>query len=285
MNILLINTNPVVSRLLSLCARDNHTVLEEVSEISEVALERYDIVFVDDASCVGNVMELLENLTSEKKVLFLGNNSFEDLAEDFDEVIKKPFLPSQVTAVLENFSEEVTLDAEEDMHFIFPLSSDNHKEEEPVVEEEIEKSEEKESVEESAQMVLDGSEIERIKALLEEDDEEVLEIEDDEDYEAKKVEVIKEHLEEEGLEIIEEDQIADILNEQIELEKKPKAKKNKKSQKQKKKKEKKEHHNEELHKIFEEKLLAAAREMKPKKIKKLLKGAEVKIKINFKDEN
>ena len=35
---------------------------------------------------------------------------------------------------------------------------------------------------------------------------------------------------------------------------------------------------------FEEALLAAVREMKVKKIKKLLKGAEVTIKINFKDK-
>jgi hypothetical protein len=41
MNILLINTNPVVSRLISLCMRDDDTVFEEVTDVNAVTLDRY----------------------------------------------------------------------------------------------------------------------------------------------------------------------------------------------------------------------------------------------------
>jgi hypothetical protein len=54
--------------------------------------------------------------------------------------------------------------------------------------------------------------------------------------------------------------------------------------KKEKKKSKKNKKAEEETYSFEETLIAALEGMKPKKIKKLLKGAEVTIKINFKDE-
>ena len=58
MNILLVNTNPVVSRLISLCVlRDEDTVFEEVTDVNTVNFDRYDIVFVDDASYVDGLTD------------------------------------------------------------------------------------------------------------------------------------------------------------------------------------------------------------------------------------
>ena len=318
MNILLLNTNPVVSRLLSLCIRDGDTELEEVTDASAVKRDRYDIVFVDDASYVAEVEELLQKLFFRKKVCLAVKQSEDGLFDAFDEVITKPFLPSQLTAVLESLLEEevqgeVQEERQEEVEeegsgpFIFPLSSDDSQREEPMSDE-TEESEAEEStveepreedpveteddvleIQESAEMILDSSEIERIKALLEEDEpeEEVLPLEDTEEYEARKVEVITEHLEDEGLEIIEEDQIADLLSRQSKSEKRSKGKKEKvkKKKKSQKEKEKKKKQQNELSETLEKALLKALEEMKPKKIKKLLKGAEVTIKINFKDEN
>jgi len=263
MNILLINSNPVVSRLISLCIRDEDTVFEELKDANLIVLDRYDIVFVDDASYVAGLRDILANLMIRKKVLLSSKSFDEDGLDYFDEMIKKPFLPSQITAVLESL-DEIEHETEEisKEHNIFPLAA----EEDTLELEEPKKTE-----------VLDSSEIERIKALLEDDELEVkpIEIEDDSDYETRKVEAITQHLEDDGLEIVSEEEYVENLSEKSKNNKKDKKTKSNKK-KYKKKKEKTF--------TFEEALIAAIEGMKVKKIKKLLKNAEVTIKINFKDQ-
>ena len=278
MHILLLNTNPVVSRLLSLCIREEGIVLEEITDLSMLKRDRYDIVFIDDSSYVSEVQDVLPNLRIGKKIFLSGKHGTVVSLEDFDEVITKPFLPSQITAVIESFSAkaEVMEDHKEEP-FIFPLSQEERTDDIMETEEHTEK----ENIEISQDPeVLDSHEIERIKALLEEDenDEEILQIEDEDAYEARKVEVITEHLEADGLEIISEDEIVDILSTKTK-KKKMQKNKTKKAEKKRSKKAKKEETY-----IFEEALIAAIEGMKPKKIKKLLKDAEVTIKINFKDK-
>jgi hypothetical protein len=128
--------------------------------------------------------------------------------------------------------------------------------------------------------VLDPGEIERIKALLDMDEEDVAaELpSSEEELENRKVEVIKQQLIADGLEIVDEEEIVEVLS------KAPKRKKEKSKKRKKRKKEPKGKKNEVAEAGFEEALLAAVREMKVKKIKKLLKGAEVTLKIKFKDK-
>jgi hypothetical protein len=251
--------------------------LEEVTDVSAVKLGSYDMVFVDDASYVAEVRQLLQNLSFSKKVSLLGKETDETLFEDFDDLIKKPFLPSQVTAVIESLSvSEEEVQESEEKHFIFPLSTEVESTEEETLDE-LE-------IPERSKMILDSNEIERIKALLDDEDElESLVLEDEKDLETRKVEVITEHLEADGLEIVSEDEIIDILSNNRDSEKPKKEKKQKKMKKEKKKSKKNKKAEEETY-SFEETLIAALEGMKPKKIKKLLKGAEVTIKINFKDE-
>jgi len=281
MHILLININPVVSRLISLCVRKDHITLEEVQNVGAVARDRYDVVFVDEASYVEEIQELVENLIMRKKVFLSSSDDVSDEARLFDSIIKKPFLPSQITEVLESLEEDDTLEAVTEIPSIFPLSSD-----EESIEDEEDVDEIVEEDEQEGNEVLDSNEIEKIKALLEMD-EEVEEV-SDEEYESRKVEVIKQQLIADGLEIVDEDEYVEALSKKSSEQsdnpagtrtKKKKAKKSKKEQKIKKDKKK----NEEIF-TFEEALLAAIEGMKVKKIKKLLKGAEVTIKINFKDK-
>lgn len=233
MNILLINTNPVVSRLVSLCIRNKDTVFEEITDANLIVLDRYDIVFVDDASYVTGLKDILANLMIRKKVFLSSKSSSEDDLDYFDEMIKKPFLPSQITAVLESL-DEIEHETEEilEEHHIFPLAA----EEDTIELEEPKKTE-----------VLDSSEIERIKTLLEDD----------------------------GLEIVSEEAYVENLSEKS---------KNKKKEKKTKSNKKKDKKKKEETFTFEEALIAAIEGMKVKKIKKLLKNAEVTIKINFKDQ-
>ncbi len=287
MHILLININPVVSRLIALCMREEHIDLEEVQNIGTVSRDKYDVVFVDDASYDDEVREVLANLIMRKKVFLSSNDEMSTATRVFDSVIKKPFLPSQITAVLESLEEDNTLEAVTEVPSIFPLFNDevnieNVEEAEDEIVEEDEKVDTK---------VLDLNEIDKIKTLLDMD-EEVEEV-SEEEYESRKVEVIKQQLIADGLEIVDEDEYVEALSKKPLSEKKKKLKKMKScknedkksklkiSKKEKIRKDKKK--NEEIF-TFEEALLAAVEGMKVKKIKKLLKGAEVTIKINFKDK-
>ena len=292
MHILLININPVVSRLISFCMREDNMSLEEVQDVGAVARDRYDVLFVDEASYGDETETLLANLIIRKKVFLSSSNEIADELRLFDTVIKKPFLPSQITAVLESLEEDETLDVSTEIPSIFPLVDDEVKVEEleENADETVEEDEAVEENEKTGTKVLDSNEIDKIKALLEMEEE--VEAVSDEEYESRKVEVIKQQLIADGLEIVDEDEYVEALSKKPLAKKKEKVKKMRsrknedkknRSKKSKKEKIKKDKKKEVEVFTFEEALLAAVEGMKVKKIKKLLKGAEVTIKINFKD--
>ena len=292
MHILLININPVVSRLISFCMREDNMSLEEVQDVGAVARDRYDVLFVDEASYGDETETLLANLIIRKKVFLSSSNEIADELRLFDTVIKKPFLPSQITAVLESLEEDETLDVSTEIPSIFPLVDDEVKVEEleENADETVEEDEAVEEDEKTGTKVLDSNEIDKIKALLEMEEE--VEAVSDEEYESRKVEVIKQQLIADGLEIVDEDEYVEALSKKPLAKKKEKVKKMRsrknedkknRSKKSKKEKIKKDKKKEVEVFTFEEALLAAVEGMKVKKIKKLLRGAEVTIKINFKD--
>ena len=228
MNILLINDNPVVSRLLALCTRGEHIGLDEVKRVDDIEDVRYDILFVDDGSYVDHIDALLEEGSIRKKV-FISYN--EEEVKGFDETIKKPFLPSQIIKVIESvdMSEIIEDNEEEVLPDIFPLSTVDDESDDDLLEID----------EDASTEILNVDEIEKIKALLDMDDDEIevdkdSELLSDDEYEARKVKVIKEQLIADGLEIVEENEIVEELSivaldtfEEIDkkLEKKKKSKK------------------------------------------------------------
>jgi len=318
MKILLINANPVVSRLLALCTRDRDLLLDEVTGVEEIKAFDYDLLFVDDGSYVDAVDTLLTKTQRSKKVLISYVN--EETA-GFDATILKPFLPSQITQVIESVEEDEVLDTEEEKHFIFPLASETKQEVrdeeltseeetvevdsvedmlQKVLEEELQmpqlfetfnsedledKVESFEVVEDPPLEVLDGTEIEKIKALLEMDDEEIVEVEhlSEDEVHLRKVEVIKEQLISDGLEILDEDEIIEALSTKTK-EKALKCKKNKvKYKKEKKKKQAMlDCSKKELYQL-EEAINNALAALGPKVMKKFLKGKTVALNIKLED--
>lgn len=227
MHILLVNTNPVVSRLISLNTRDDATIhVDEISGNEMIPGEWYDVVFIDEKCCDAEVVSAdLQKVRSGEKILFSSRK--ENTIEGIDRVIMKPFLPSEITAVLQSIlqNKEMTTGEEEDP----PILGENRE-----VNEDSEKEE---------NLILDSQEIEIIKQLL---------------------------LDEE-LEVVENEEPGSVnVEEQNKSRQKSKPKKKKTASKTKKKK-----------MGFEENLLEALVEMKPKKIRKLLEGAEVSITIRF----
>ena len=274
MNILLINSNPVVSRLISLCMREEDIIFEEVESMSNVILDRYAVVFVDDNAYDEDTKRVLSNLMIRKTVLLSSSDEDITSSEVFNEVIKKPFLPSDIRSVIDTLNHtEEELEETVDAHFIFPLSTEEEKE--------LEHEEEVSAQENSdTSKILDVNEIARIRSLLEEDDEDEKTVVPEEEYETRKREVITEHLEADGLEIVSEDEIINILSSKPEKTQKKKSKTDKKKKKEKKRSKK----EKEASYTFEEALIAAIEGMKVKKIKKLLKDADIKISISFKDK-
>jgi hypothetical protein len=276
MHILLINSNPVVSRLLALCTRDQDIILEEVETIISLKRHSYDIVFVDDERYQNEVLALDTHVSASKKVLFSNEKSDMNI---FDLIIQKPFLPSQITEVLENV-EDVEPQTEEKQGFIFPLASE-------ATHFEVEAEEETK--------VLDVDEIEKIKSLLVMEDVEESTVLSDEEIEAKKIEVIKEQLIADGLEIVDEEDIVEELSakdtinifdivEEIAV---PQVKKHTSKDKKFKKKSKKKKSvafTEEEREYIEDAVQVAIASLKRKKMKKLLKGKKVKISIQLEEQ-
>jgi len=272
MNILLINANPVVSRLISLCMRDENSIFEEVNSVSSVARDRYDIVFVDEASYGDEAREFLENLIIRKKVFLTSEDTYDDEKRFFDKSIKKPFLPSQIIELLEGMEEDEVLDVTAEMPSVFPLSGS---EEEKLQVSEVPSEENVETEDTIDSEVLESNEKEKIKQLLEM--EEDIEESSDEDYEVHNIEVVKQQLVEDGLEIVDEEELSQKRgDETLDVDK---------TERKEKKRPKKSEKNKDEPVAFDEMLLAAVVGMKVKKIKKLLKGAEVSIKIRFKDDD
>jgi hypothetical protein len=112
MKILLINSNPVVSRLTALSARKEEIQIDEVQEINEISNSKYDIVFVDADSWSKELDSAIsQDIQAQKRVLFYAQDD-KNSKELFDISILKPFLPSEVSAVIRSV-EEYALSSEE----------------------------------------------------------------------------------------------------------------------------------------------------------------------------
>jgi len=253
MRILLLNANPVVSRLIALAAANKGAVVEEVTHLSHISSLTYDAVLIDDASYDEEAEALLSAVRTPVRIFFSGRNSNKEATEAFDEVLTKPFLPSQVEALLARCETNETSSA------VSPYEDASQQEDSEEEEEEHFFFLEEETLE-SSEPVLDEAEVARIKALLEESERDVDETIDTDDtaaMEARKVEAITENLKKEGLEIVEESEMIE------DFAKTPVAR--------------------DTLRMDAESFVRMLQELKPKKLRKLLKGATVTLTIEFKD--
>lgn len=274
MNILLINANPVVSRLLVLCTRNESVVLHEVTTASDITHFDYDVIFVDDDSYDQDISDLFSKLDLAKKI-FISYRS--DKMMGFDMTIQKPFLPSQIIDIIQNtLTEKESSDNEvntfTDIRIPEKISLDK---------------DEIEPEETLLPSVLDEDEIDKIKALLNMEEETINneEILKDDALEARKIELIKEQLIADGLEIVDEDEIVEELSISLDgtLKKSAKAKKNK--SKKKKNKSKKIKFTEENMGHIEDAVEMAMASMTKKQMKKLLQGKKIDISVKLQDLN
>ncbi|MCK5853704.1 MAG: hypothetical protein KAG56_00695 [Sulfurovaceae bacterium] len=111
MKILLINNNPVVSRLTALSARKENISLDEIKTISELKANDYNIIFVDGESYNNDVSNILRNSGVKRRVLFYtqGDDNEKSI---FTQTILKPFLPSEVSEILRKTKVEMLKEKE-----------------------------------------------------------------------------------------------------------------------------------------------------------------------------
>lgn len=265
MHILLINSNPVVSRLFSLCARDEAFSLEETESADKIKNDSYDLIFVDDASYSEKVQEHIDALHT-LKTIFL--TRYDEENHLFDKIIIKPFLPSQIIGVIKEAKNEESRVLHSKDHFIFPLSAE-------IFEDETQETQEDDAVKTN---ILNDKEIEKIKNLLDMDEDEEIYIADEEMNEEKKIEIIKRQLIKDGLEVMDEEEFFESFIQDDTVNREA-AEANSTEQTMQPKED-----NASTPLALEETLLQAMAGMKVKKIRKLLKGAEINITISFKDK-
>ena len=110
MKILLINSNPVVSRLTALSARKEGVDLDEIRDIADLKKSDYNIVFVDSELLSPEILTLLKNSDIKRRVIFYTQDD-KNIDKIFNYTILKPFLPSEVSSILREAKME--LDEEE----------------------------------------------------------------------------------------------------------------------------------------------------------------------------
>ncbi len=215
MHILLVNTNPIVSRLFALSARSIVNIhIDETNGQESAPRDNYDMLFIDEESTLSEDIQLyLKRVDAIKKVLFVTER--EHFFEGVDAVIVKPFLPSEVIMMLQALSDDSNAAIEKDIEALVSKKTEKQKNH-PI---DRDKSTNTESI------ILDNNEIETIKQLLLDNE---IEVGEDEEHRL--------HSD------------SDTVEDEVGLEKS---------------------------------LLKALTKMKPKKIRKILAGAEVSITIRF----
>jgi len=182
--ILLLNDNPVVTKLVTLSAQKTDDEVTTAHSVEEVPAGSYDLLVLDDAQYNEESYAELQNKIEFKKSLFICSRNNEN-EESFSATIKKPFLPTDmvelftnlkknldvVENVVEDVSDEELLDGLE-LEGLDDLDELDDLDDELILEDE-----------ELGESVLDDEEAQKVKELLDETQDEEIEDEDlDLDY-------------------------------------------------------------------------------------------------------
>jgi hypothetical protein len=118
MRLLLINKNPVVSRMMRIGSLKAGFEMEEREDIEKIEGE-YDIVIVDDDFCDQRSLDEIKRRVAFKKIGIMRSISASDHIDGVDFVLQKPFLPADLGGMLDEVDEE---DKEESPFVSEPLA-------------------------------------------------------------------------------------------------------------------------------------------------------------------
>ncbi len=100
MNILLLNRNPIVSRLTKLSAQKLNFQVDEFSSIDEISGGNYTFIFVDNEVYSSELLDKLKGIEYSKVGFILPRGK--DKPDGFDFYVEKPFLPTELVDILKN---------------------------------------------------------------------------------------------------------------------------------------------------------------------------------------
>ncbi|WP_297482584.1 hypothetical protein [Sulfurimonas sp.] len=112
MKILLLNDNPVVTKLVTLSAQKTDDEVTTAHSVEEAPSGSYDLLVIDDAQYDEEGYAELQNKIEFKKSLFICSRDNEN-QESFSATIKKPFLPTDMVELFTNLKKN--LDVTEDV--------------------------------------------------------------------------------------------------------------------------------------------------------------------------
>ncbi|BAF70605.1 hypothetical protein [Nitratiruptor sp. SB155-2] len=144
MKLLLINNNPVVNRMMNIGVPKAGYELESIENVNEIPSGTYEVVIIDDDLYDENLLELIKEKIDYKKIGIIASNA-KNFEVQFDFVLPKPFLPTDLVELLRKVQQEIMHTGEQEQEV--PLSEEEVLEAQTTEEEEPEEV----SVEEEAQ--------------------------------------------------------------------------------------------------------------------------------------
>lgn len=107
MKILLFNDNPVVRKLVALSAQKTKNELIVICSVDEIQESDYDLLIIDDALYGDELFESLKELVSFKTALLMATRG-KAVPAGFDNIINKPFLPTDLVDMLIKIDKKTT---------------------------------------------------------------------------------------------------------------------------------------------------------------------------------
>jgi len=110
MQILLVNSNHIISKLFSLSSNSLSNIdLHELKIEESIPNQHYDILFIDiGSSSSRTIEEYIYRVDAKKKILFATDRELE--INGIDKIITKPFLPSTVIDILRSYPEDIKIE-------------------------------------------------------------------------------------------------------------------------------------------------------------------------------
>jgi len=176
MKILLINDNPVVNKLVTLSAQKTSDELEVVDNLDAIAYSNYDLVVIDDTLYSDDLLVELNEKIKYTKSLYVCSRDAEAV-ETFTEVLKKPFLPTDLVELFATIGQDVLtvdLDSEDEIDSFEDISLDGVEDFDDILElDDLESDSDDLDLEDLSENILDNEEAQKVKNLLEETEDEV----------------------------------------------------------------------------------------------------------------
>lgn len=109
MEILLLNSNPVVSKLVTLSAQKTSNSLDVSQSIEAVEPKNYDLLIIDDALYDEDGMAELDSKIKYSKSLYICSKDAK-YGQEFTKILKKPFLPTDLVEILITLAKDKDMD-------------------------------------------------------------------------------------------------------------------------------------------------------------------------------